>query len=100
MFTVTRSSMPLDVEQVAAVFGDERIDDQHARAERRELVGEIAADESEPAGDHHPAVAIEGAKVPGAGAGGRAHASDSIRARRPLSFATTISSTHMTARSA
>ena len=57
-----------DIEQVAAVFWNEGIDDEHARAELDELMRERAADEPEPAGDHHAAVAIEGAVV-GAAAG-------------------------------
>ena len=68
MFTVDAVLDAADVEQVAAVFGDERIDDQHPGTERGELMGEIAANESEPAGDHHLAVAVEGAEIRCAGA--------------------------------
>ena len=49
----------VDVEEVAAVVGDERVDQQDVGAEVDELPREVAADEPEPAGDHHPAAAIE-----------------------------------------
>ena len=48
-----------DVGEVAAVVGDERIDEQHVGAEIGEPAGEIAADEAEPARDHHAPAAIE-----------------------------------------
>ena len=53
----------VDVEQVAAVVGDERIDEQHVGAERDQPAREIAADEAEAAGDHHRAAAVELAVV-------------------------------------
>ena len=59
MLTRTRSSMPCDVEEVAAVVGNQRIDEQHVGAERDELAREVAADEAEAAGDQHAATAIE-----------------------------------------
>ncbi len=49
----------LDVEQVAARIRDERVDEQHLRAEVGEADGQVAADEAEPAGDHHAAPAVE-----------------------------------------
>ena len=49
----------VDVEQIAAVVGNQRVDEQDVGAERDELVGEIAADEAEAAGDHHAAAPIE-----------------------------------------
>ena len=49
----------VDVEEIAAVVGNQRVDDQDARAERDELAREVAADEAEPAGDQHRAIAIE-----------------------------------------
>ncbi len=48
-----------DVVQVAAVVGDQRIDQQHVGAEIGEAMGEVAADEAEAARDHHAAPAIE-----------------------------------------
>ena len=48
-----------DVEQVAAVVGDQRVDQQHVGAELDQAVREVAADEAEAAGDHHAAAAIE-----------------------------------------
>ena len=65
-----------DVEQVAAVLGDQRVDEQHARAEVDELAGEVAADEAEAAGDHHAAIAVERAVGRSAARrrAGRAHA--------------------------
>ena len=42
-----------DVEQIAAVVVDQRVDEQDARAEVDELPGQVAADEAEAAGDHH-----------------------------------------------
>ena len=48
-----------DVEQVAAVVGNQRIDQQDVGAELHQAVREVAADEAEPAGDHHAAAAIE-----------------------------------------
>ena len=48
-----------DVEQVAAVVGDHRVDEQHVGAEIDELPREVAADEPEAAGDEHAAAAVE-----------------------------------------
>ena len=48
-----------DVEEVAAVVGDERVDQQHIRAEIDEAAGEIAADEPEAARDHDRPAPIE-----------------------------------------
>src|SRR5690606_19121039 len=50
---------PLDVVEVAAVVGDERVDEKHVGAEVRETVREVAADASQAAGDHDAAAAIE-----------------------------------------
>jgi hypothetical protein len=60
----------VDVEQVAAVVGDERVDEQHVGPRRHELTGEVAADEPEAARDHHRAAAIELAMVHGHVRGG------------------------------
>ena len=49
--TRTRIGDAVDVEQVAAVVGDERIDEQHVGAELDQPPREIAADEAEAAGD-------------------------------------------------
>ena len=49
----------VDVVQVAAVVGDERIDQQHVGAQDDELPGEVASDEAQTTGDHHPAAAVE-----------------------------------------
>ena len=49
----------VDVEQVAAVIGDEGVDEQDVGAALDERARQIAADEAEPAGDHHLAAAIE-----------------------------------------
>ena len=57
-----------DVEQIAAVVVDQRVDDQDARAEVDELPREVAADEAEAAGDHHRTIAIEPAVVGGVAA--------------------------------
>ena len=48
-----------DVEAVAAVVGNERIDQQHARSQVYQAVRQIRADEAEPAGDDDAAVAVE-----------------------------------------
>jgi hypothetical protein len=48
-----------DVEQIAAILGDQRVDEQDIGAERGEAVREVAADEPESARDHHLAPAIE-----------------------------------------
>src|SRR4051812_1296552 len=56
---------PVDVEQAAAVFGEQGIDDQDLRAERDERVREVAADETEAARDHDLATAIEVAVAAG-----------------------------------
>ena len=45
---------PVDVEEVAAVVGNQRVDEQDVGAEIREPSCEVAADEPEAAGDHHP----------------------------------------------
>ena len=55
----------VDVEEVAAVVGDQRVDEQDVRAEIDERAREVAADEAEAAGDHHLAAAIELAVVHG-----------------------------------
>ena len=48
-----------NVEQVAAVIGDQRVDEQDVGAEVGERPREIAPDEAEAAGDKHAAPAIE-----------------------------------------
>ncbi len=63
MLTRSRSSMPCDVEEVAAVVVDERIDDQDVGAEIDERTREIRSDEAEPAGDEDATAAIELAVV-------------------------------------
>ena len=55
----------VDVEQVAAVIGDQGIDEQHVGAEIDERARQVAADEPEAAGDHHGAAAVELAVVAG-----------------------------------
>jgi hypothetical protein len=55
----------VDVEQVAAVIGDQRVDQQHVGAEVDQHARQIAADEAETAGDHHGAAAVELAVVSG-----------------------------------
>ena len=59
----------VDVEQVAAVVGDQRVDEQHVGAERHQLPREVAADEPETAGDHHATAAVEGAVIHAHGRG-------------------------------
>ena len=54
-----RASSPSMLNEVAAVVGDQRVDQQHVGAERHQLAGEVGADEAEAAGDHHAAAAIE-----------------------------------------
>ena len=49
----------VDIEQIAAVVGDQRIHQQDVRAQLDEVPREIAADESDAAGDHHRAAAVE-----------------------------------------
>ena len=44
----------VDVEQIAAVVGDQRVDEEHIRAKLDELAGEVTADETEAAGDRAP----------------------------------------------
>ena len=61
-----------DVEQVAAVVGNQRIDEQDVGAELGEASRQVAADEPKPASDHHAAAAIEL---------GVAHADDGLPAR-------------------
>jgi hypothetical protein len=57
---LTRSRVDVgDVEQIAAVVGNQRIDDQDLRAEIDELVREVAANEAEAAGDQHAAAGVE-----------------------------------------
>ncbi len=48
-----------NVEQVAAVIGDERVNEQDVGAERRERPREIAPDKAKPTRDEHAAPAIE-----------------------------------------
>ena len=52
-----------DIEQVAAVFRNQGVDDQHAGTECDELMRERAADESKPAGNHDATVAVERAVI-------------------------------------
>ena len=54
---------PGDVEQVAAVLGDQGIDDQYLCAEVHELVREGAADKPQAARNHHAAITVERAVV-------------------------------------
>ena len=49
----------VDVEEVAAVVGNERVDDEDVGAESGQPVRQIAADEPEAAGDEHLAAAVE-----------------------------------------
>ena len=56
-----------DVEQVAAVVGDQRVDDRARGRRARRAGAQVAADEAQAAGDHHRAIAVEGAVVDGAG---------------------------------
>ena len=58
----------VDVEQIAAVVGDQRVDQQHVGAEIDQLTRQVAADEAEAAGDHHPPAAVELAVSHGHGA--------------------------------
>ena len=60
----------VDVEQVPAVIGDQRVDEQHVGAEIDETPRQIAADEAEAAGDHHLAAAVEIAVIGDHGCGG------------------------------
>jgi hypothetical protein len=55
----------IDVEQVAAVVGDQRVDQQDAGAEIHEGARQVAADETETAGDHDRPAAVELAIVAG-----------------------------------
>jgi hypothetical protein len=48
----------LDVRQVAAVVGDQGVDEEDVRTEIDERARDVAADEPKPAGDHHAAAAI------------------------------------------
>ncbi len=48
-----------NVEQVAAVIGNERVDQENICAKLDEPAGEITADESEPARDHHAPAAVK-----------------------------------------
>ena len=49
----------IDVERIAAVVGNQRVDDQDVGARGDELTGEVTADETETAGDHDGPVAVE-----------------------------------------
>ena len=51
--------MPAMLKQVAAVIGNQRVDEQHVGAELDQPLREVAADEAEPAGDHHAPAAVE-----------------------------------------
>ena len=57
--TRTRSSMPCEVEPVAAVLRDQGIDDQDVGAGRDQRAREVAADEAQAARDHHAPAAVE-----------------------------------------
>ena len=48
-----------DVEEIAAVVGDQRIDEQHVGAEIDEPARQVAADEPQAARDHHAPAAVE-----------------------------------------
>src|SRR5690606_1740655 len=49
-----------DVEEVAAVFRDEAVDDENVGAEGRQAARERRADEAEPSGDEHRRAAEDG----------------------------------------
>ncbi len=49
----------VDVEQIAAVVGNQRVYQQDIGAERDEVAREVAADEAEAPGDHHLAAPVE-----------------------------------------
>ena len=52
-----------EVEQVAAVVGQQAVDRGHVRADVRERPAQVRADEAEPAGDEHAAALVELAVV-------------------------------------
>ena len=70
----------VDVEQVAAVVGDERVDEQDVGAELDQPARQVAADEAEAAGDHHLAAAVELAIAGHQGRGGLRSDGDSCHA--------------------
>ena len=82
MLTRTPILDAVDVEQVAAVVGDQRVDEQHVGAELDQLPREVAADEAEAAGDHHAAAAVELAVVASRRSRRRAAAGVGASARR------------------
>ena len=53
----------VDVEEIAAVVGDERVDEQDVGVELDEAPREVAADEAQAAGDHHSPAPVELAVV-------------------------------------
>ena len=59
MFTRTLVGDAVDVEEIRARSGDQRVHQQHVGAELDEAARDVAADEAEAAGDHHAAAAIE-----------------------------------------
>jgi hypothetical protein len=66
-----------DVEQVAAVVGNQRVDEQDVGAKIDEAMREVAADEPQSARDHHAPAAIE-----------------SVGAHRPLRCSLRMTSAH------
>ena len=60
----------VDVEQIAAVIGNQRIDEQHVGAGLDQLAREVAPDEAEAAGDHDAPAAVELPVLGGHGRGG------------------------------
>ena len=60
----------VDVEQVAAVIGDQRVDQQtRLRRAATSCSREVAADEPETAGDHHATAVVKGAVIHAHGRG-------------------------------
>ncbi len=52
-----------NVEEIAAVVRDHRVDQQDLRPEVGQLAREVAADEAQAPGDHHLAAAVEGSVI-------------------------------------
>ena len=73
MLTRTWSSMPKMLNRLPPYSGMSESTSEDARAKPDQLVREVAADEPDAAGDHHPAIAIEIAVAVDAGRGLGSH---------------------------
>src|SRR5207248_9787046 len=55
----------VEMGEIAAMARDERVDHEHPRPQVDEPLGQVPADEPEPAGNHHPPLGVEVFEIAG-----------------------------------